>query len=204
MAILIAIIIVVILLAAAVGGRALSKRRLRASFGPEVETVARERGSRREVDRELRRRKKEHAALELRSISPQDRENYADSWEHVQAEFLDDPSLALTSAERLVSHVLEARGYPGSDAEEQLALLSVEYADSLAGFRTAQEVSRRAHEDEAIPTETLRRAMLSYLTLFNELLGAPSTAAATAGAGNDDGIDSNVTSRSTDGLEANT
>lgn len=199
MAILITIIIIVVLIAAAVGGRAYSQRRLRASFGPEVETVAREHGSRREVDRELRRRKKRHAALELRTISIEDRESYATSWEHVQAEFLDDPALALTSAERLVAQVLEARGYPGGDTEEQIALLSVEYAHSLADYRTAHEVARRAHEDVAgIPTEELRQAMLSYLTLFNELLDEPSTATATSERSG------SVTSRSTDGLEANT
>ena len=176
MAILITIIVAVVFLGAAAAGWArYTKRRLRASFGPELKTVAQEQGSPRKVDRELRRRKKRHDELELHPISPEDQAYYATSWEHLQGEFLDDPSLALTGAERLVATVLEVRGYPGDDAQERLALLSVEHADSLAGYRTAQDVSRRALEDPTtIPTEELRQAMLSYLTLFNELLTDPS------------------------------
>jgi hypothetical protein len=198
MAILITIIVALVLLGAVAAGWArYNKRRLRASFGPELETVAQEQGSPRKVDRELRRRKKRHDALELHAISAEDQAYYASTWEHLQGEFLDDPSLALTDAERLVTTVLEVRGYPGHDAEEQLALLSVEHADSLAGYRTAQGVSRRAAEDPTkIPTEELRQAMLSYLTLFNELLADPSaeTAPATGDA---------ATPTTTDGQEAN-
>lgn len=176
MAILITIVLAVAFLGAAAGGWIrYRKRRLRASFGPELKTVARDHGSPRKVDRELRRRKKQHDALELHAIGAEDRAYYAATWEHLQGEFLDDPSLSLTSAERLVATVLEARGYPGADVEEQLALLSVEHADSLAGYRSAQQLSRRALEDPTkIPTEELRQAMLSYLTLFNELLTDPS------------------------------
>ena len=197
MAILITIIVALVLIGAAVGGRATyNKRRLRESFGPEVETVAQEQGSARNVDRELRRRKKRHDALELQAISSEEQGYYATAWEHVQGEFLDDPSLALTESERLVASVLEARGYPGDDAEEQLALLSVEYAHSLAGYRSAQDVSRRAIEDPTqIPTEELRQAMLSYLTLFNELLADPSAETAPA-------IGDAAVSATTDGQEA--
>jgi hypothetical protein len=198
MAILITIIVVAVLLVVgAVGWTGYSKRRLRASFGPEVQAVARDHESPREVDRELRRRKKEHDALQLRTITPQDQENYAAAWEQAQGEFLNDPALALAHAEQLVAAVLEARGYPGGETEEQLALLSVEYADSLADYRAAQQVSRRALGEPAnISTEELRQAMLSYLTLFNELLtdsGETTTHVA----------NSSVIPRSTDGLEAN-
>lgn len=198
MAILITIIVAVVFVgAAAAGWVRYRQRRLRASFGPELKTVAREQGSPRKVDRELRRRKKRHDELDLRTISPEDRAYYATTWENLQGEFLDDPSLALTGAERLVATVLEARGYPGDDAEERLALLSVEHADSLAGYRTAQAVSRRALEDATdIPTEELRQAMLSYLTLFNELLTDPGSEPATRTGGA--GIPAQ-----TDGQEAN-
>ena len=197
MTVLIVIIVVVVLLAVgAVGWTNYSKRRLRASFGPEVQTVAQEHESPREVDRELRRRKKQHDALQLNTISAADQENYATAWEQVQGEFLTEPSLALTHAEQLVATVLEVRGYPGAEPEEQLALLSVEYADSLAGYRTAQQVSRRAAEDSAnIPTEELRQAMLSYLTLFNELL-------TDSGETRTEVANSTVSPRSANGMEA--
>jgi hypothetical protein len=178
MVIFLTIIIAVVFIGAAASGWVrYDKRRLRASFGPELKTVAQDHATPREVDRELRRRKKLHDQLQLRTISAQDQEYYATSWKNLQGEFLDDPSLALTGAEQLVATVLEARGYPGADSEQQLALLSVEHADSLAGYRAAQRTSRRAIDDAtAVPTEELRQAMLSYLTLFNELMTDPSEA----------------------------
>ena len=197
MAILITIIvIVVVLIAAVVGWNSQSRRRLRATFGPEVETVARDQDSARDVDRELRRRKKEHDALPLREIAPEDQAYYATSWQNLQAGFLDDPLLALAGAEKLVATVLTARGYPGDDAEEQLALLSVEYADSLAGYRSAQSTGRRAHDEpSAVSTEELRQSMLAYLALFNELLSDRGTRPHSA-------AESPVSSSATDGQEA--
>jgi hypothetical protein len=198
MTILITIIIVAVLLVVAAAGWANHRKRtLRASFGPEVQTVEQEHQSSREVDRELRRRKKRHEELPLRAIGPEDRERYTTAWEQVQREFLNDPSLALSHAEQLVATVLEARGYPGGDPEEQLALLSVEHADSLAGYRTAQQASRRSAENPtSVPTEELRQAMLSYLTLFDELLADPGEPTAEA-------KERIITPRSTKGLEAN-
>lgn len=163
--------------AAGAGWLRFNKRRLRASFGPELATVALAHEGVREVDRELRRRTRLHRDLTLHPIGPQDREFYATSWEHLQGEFVDDPTLALATAEQLVATVLGARGYPGGDQDEQLALLSVDFADSLAGYRAAQHTSRRATQDTVLtPTEELRQAMVSYHTLFTELLGDPGAA----------------------------
>jgi hypothetical protein len=185
MAVIIAVLFAAVFLgAAATGWRRYEKRRLRASFGPELKTVASEHESVRDVDRELRRRTSLHNDLNLREIGTQDREFYNDSWEHLQGEFVDSPSLSLATAERLVATVLAARGYPGGDEEEQLALLSVKYATSLAGFRAAQQTSRRVTQNPgATSTEELRRAMLSYHALFTELLGDPDPATPVA-AGN--------------------
>jgi hypothetical protein len=178
MAFIMAILVGAVFLGAAAGGWfRYKKRRLRASFGPELRTVALEHEGVREVDRELRRRTRLHKDLTLHPIGAQDREFYATSWEHLQGEFVDDPSLSLATAEKLVATVLAARGYPGGDQEEQLALLSVDHADSLAGYRAAQEISRQATQGTGlIPTEELRRAVVSYHTLFTELLGDPDVA----------------------------
>lgn len=178
MAVIIAVLFAAVFLgAAATGWRRYEKRKLRASFGPELKTVAMEHDGVREVDRELRRRTSLHNDLSLRAIGTEDREFYNSSWEHLQGEFVDSPSLSLATAERLVATVLDARGYPGADEEEQLALFSVKYATSLAGFRAAQQTSRRVAQDSAATaTEELRRAMLSYHALFTELLGDPDAA----------------------------
>ena len=171
MTVLIVIIVVVVLVAAAVAGAAYTgDRRLRAAFGPELDTVAQQHGGTRQVSRELRRRRRAHDALDLTPLGPEDRAHFTATWEHVQGEFLDDPALALSGADQLIATVLKARGYPDVDPEEQRALLSVEHAGSLADYRAAQETNRRAHEDpQSVPTEDLRRAMMAYLALFTEL-----------------------------------
>jgi hypothetical protein len=176
--VIITIIVAVVLIGSAIGGWVRhNRRRLRASFGPEFATVAKEHDTPREVDRELRRRKNLHAELDLRTISPEEQEMYAASWDHVQAAFLDDPALSLSSAEQLVAKLLDTRGYPGKDEDEQLALLSVEHAHALADYRAAQRISRQMQQaPNSTGTEDMRQALLAYHVLFNELLADPDTA----------------------------
>ncbi|HEV3173077.1 MAG TPA: hypothetical protein VGZ32_22210 [Actinocrinis sp.] len=178
--IIIAIVAAVLLLgAAAVGWDRHRKENLRKSFGPEYETVAQELDSKQEVDRELLRRKRQHDQLSLHPVSAADQDYYTTAWEHLQGVFLDDPALALSSAEQLVAKLLDARGYPGGDPREQLALLSVEHADALADYRRAQRISEHTRGTSApVPTEEIRQALLAYYTLFNHLLAVPGALAA--------------------------
>jgi hypothetical protein len=171
---LIVIIVAIVLAGFAVGAMAArNKRKLREAFGPEYEQVARQQGGRREADREILRRKHLHDKLVLHPIGAQDQELYASSWEHLQGSFIDDPALAVTSAEQLVAKVLDARGYPGDDPDEQLALISVDHAQSLADYRAAQEITQHIQEDSSsTSTEEMRQALVSYHVLFNEVLTA--------------------------------
>lgn len=173
--VIIAIIAVVLLLGlAAVGRSNQRKRSLRRSFGPEYETVAQAHDSKQDVDRELLRRKRLHEQLNLHAISTNDQEYFATSWDHVQGEFLDDPAVALRSAGRLVTRLLDARGYPGDDPGERLALLSVNHANVLADYRRAQWMSEHTLRASApVPTEELRQALLSYHALSNALMAEP-------------------------------
>jgi hypothetical protein len=164
---------------AVVGRAEYNKRKLRRSFGPEYDRVVREHGNLRAVDRELLRRKRLHDSLSLQTISAQDQEFYTTSWQHLQGGFLDDPVLALGSAEQLVAKLLDARGYPSADQNEQLSLLSVKHAKMLADYREAQLTSRRAQMDPAsTSTEDIRKALLHCRALFDGVLAAPGAVAA--------------------------
>ncbi len=159
---------------AALGWVGHERRSLRKSFGAEYETVAQEKDTKQEVDRELLRRKRLHDKLRLRAISVVDQEYYTTSWARLQVGFLDDPALALSAARQLVSQLLTARGYPGDDADERLALLSVKHADTLADYRRAQRISEHVRtKSVSTPIEEIRQALLSYHTLFNELMAVP-------------------------------
>jgi hypothetical protein len=133
--VIIAIATAILLLGSTAAGWAGHKKRsLRTSFGPEYETVAQEHDTKQDVDRELLRRKRLYDRLSLHAISVDDQEYHSTAWERLQAGFLDDPALALSSAGQLVSQLLDARGYPGEDPDEQLALLSVNHADTPRGL----------------------------------------------------------------------
>lgn len=164
-----------VLLALAAGGWArYGRRRLRAPFGAEVGSVAEEYDGPRAVDRELRRRRNLNDGLLLRTISAPDRAAYARSWSRLQHEFPGSPAAALSDAERLVAQLLDARGYPGVDLADQLALLSVEHPGVLAGYRRAQQLSRHARTDPAAATtHELRQALASCHAVVTELLADP-------------------------------
>jgi hypothetical protein len=173
-----------------------ARRELRASFGPEYDQLVQERGGARAADRELLRRTSEYKKLNLQPIEAQELETYLDTWEHLQGGFIDDPVFALSSAEQLVTRMLDARGYPGDDPQERVALLSVEYGDRVAEYRTAREINQRAQQGKAAQvtesepatygadaagtaavgsvasTEEIRKALLSYRALFNEVMAA--------------------------------
>jgi hypothetical protein len=62
------------------------------------------------------------------------------------------------------------RGYPTEDVDQITTDLSVDHADTLGRFRTAQDISGRAADGSA-STEDLRQAMVHYRALFQDLLG---------------------------------
>jgi len=178
--VIIAIIVLVLIVAIAVyaARREHARRQLRASFGPEYDLVRADYGGVRGADRELARRTDLHKKLRLGQISADDQDFYSTSWEHVQGGFLDNPALALTSAEQLVARLVAARGYPAADDDEHLPLLSVQHGNVLVGYRQARSVSERVATDPTlVSTEEERTALMQYRSLLEDLLAAPGAAA---------------------------
>jgi hypothetical protein len=171
---LIAIVIVVAIAATAVAAavREQRRRRLRAPLGAEYDRLVKEYGSRQAADEELARRRREHDRLDLQPISPEGRQQFAAAWEHVQAGFLDDPAVALDGAARLVGAVLDARGYPGDDPDERMALASVEHGPVLGDLRAAESVVERARSgQDGVSTEAMRVGVQQYRTVLYDLIG---------------------------------
>lgn len=103
-----------------------------------------------------------------------DRERYAAEWAAVQRRFVDEPSAAVTQADKLVANVMAARGYPMADFEQRAADISVNYPTVVQNYRAARQISLRHAQGES-STEDLRRAMVYFRSLFDELLGTPKT-----------------------------
>ena len=170
----IAIVLIALLALYVFGKRNQTQRsaRLRDRFGPEYEHVVDQdtRRGRREGESELLRREERHDELDIRELNPQARDRYASEWEDLQLRFVDSPDHSVAEAERLLNAVMSDRGYPvGEEFEEHADLVSVDHPQLVQNFRDAHSVYERSRRREA-ETEELRRSLLSYRALFDELL----------------------------------
>lgn len=173
--VLVAIIVVVaavLIVAAVIISRRKRSEHLRQHFGPEYERTVKMHGDAHKAESVLLDREKRVEKFTIRPLPPADRERYTAEWSAVQRTFVDDPSTAVTQADRLVSNVMAARGYPMGDFEQRAADLSVKYPTLVQNYRAAREVAQR-HAQGQSSTEDLRRAMVYYRSLFEELLEAP-------------------------------
>src|SRR5262245_2099920 len=77
------------------------RRELRERFGSEYDRSVQSLGNERRAQEELQRRAERVEHLELRPLSPEDRQRFDDSWRSVQATFVDDPARATRDADGL-------------------------------------------------------------------------------------------------------
>jgi len=147
-------------------------RKLRDRFGPEYDrTLQREHGQTRRAETLLDERQKRVGKLNLRPLSPEERERFIAEWRTVQARFVDDPAGAVVQADAVVNRALQAHNYPAADFEQRAADISVEYPDVVEKYRIAHQIAT-SDPSHTISTEDLRRAMQDYRSLFEELVEA--------------------------------
>ncbi len=166
-----ALIIVAILIAVAVVIVVRRRRsdQLKQRFGSEYDRAVQETGDPRRAEAVLEQREKRVEKFSIRQLSPTDREAYGIEWARVQRRFVDDPAAAVNEADRLVTRLMTDRGYPMTDFEQRAADLSVSYPAVVQNYRGAHEIQRKNNQNTAT-TEELRRAMVHYRSLFEELL----------------------------------
>lgn len=169
---IVAIVIVVLLAIALVAVVAMRQRsqRLRERFGPEYDREVERTGSPARAERDLEARERRYKTLDIRPLTPGAKQRYVEEWRTIQTRFVDDPSGAVTEAERVLEQVMRDRGYPLDDPAQRVEDLSVEHAAVIDNYRVASGIARRNERREA-STEELRRATVSYRTLFEDLLG---------------------------------
>ncbi|MFZ0637064.1 MAG: hypothetical protein WA755_15595 [Candidatus Acidiferrales bacterium] len=154
--------------------------RLRTQFGgAEYTRAVKEGGSRRQAEAVLDKRAERVERLHIQPLSPGDRARFTESWAKVQARFVDGPGSAVTDADQLLGDVMSARGYPVSDFEQRAADISVDHPLVLENYRAAHQSALRQTQGQA-DTEDLRKAMIHYRTLFEELVAEPDILAARA------------------------
>ena len=144
-------------------------KELRSKFGPEYRRVARAEGDAAQAESILLEREKRVKKLEIKPLSDAQRNQFADQWEHAQAEFVDDPTAAVTHADTLVQEVMNVRGYPVADFKQRVADVSVDHPAVAQNYRLAHDIAARNEQDD-VGMEKLREAMLHYRALFADLL----------------------------------
>lgn len=166
------IIVAVVVVLAIAGWLYYSKRRsdhLRSQFGPEYEHELQEKGSRRKAEAELAEREKRVGKLDIRALSPTEKQGFMDRWREVQARFVEDPARAVAYADDLLGEVMRVRGYPVNDFEQRAGDISVDHPKVVDHYRAAHDIAVR-HERGEAGTEELRQAMIHYRSLFEELV----------------------------------
>jgi hypothetical protein len=168
------LVIVAIILVAALAWYFLRQRRshaLRSHFGPEYDHAVHQYGDRPKAEEALLARQKRMEKIHVRPLPAEDRQRFADQWHTVQGKFVDDPPGSIHEADGLVCDLMRARGYPMSDFEHRAEDLSVDYPAVVRNYRAAHAIAT-SHERGEASTEDLRRALVYYRDLFDELLEA--------------------------------
>ena len=128
-------------------------------------------GSEREAQKELNDRQKHVDTLNIRPLSADERERYQADWDAVQSRFVDKPGEATREADRLITEVMQLRNYPSSNFDERAADISVQYPALVSNYRAAGAIAVKNGERN-VDTEELRKSMIYYRSLFDELLKA--------------------------------
>ncbi len=144
--------------------------RLKRRFGPEYDLTVSEFRSQAKAEAELLTREKRVAHLQIVPLTPADAFRFSQAWNSLQGRFIDSPKGVVSEADHLVRELMAKRGYPMGDFESMAADISVDHPTVVSTYRAAQAIAARDERGEA-DTEELRKAVIYYRTLFDELLG---------------------------------
>ena len=143
--------------------------RLQQRFGSEYGRTVGELGGRTKAESELKAREKRVAELTITQLAPAEAARFSQAWNALQARFVDNPKGVVLQADQLVRELMLKRGYPMGDFERRAADISVDHSTVVEHYRAAQTIAARDERGEA-DTEELRKAVLHYRVLFDEML----------------------------------
>jgi hypothetical protein len=169
---LILAVVLIVLAVAAIAWLVMQKQRsenLKRRFGAEYDRAVQELG-RSKAEAELTKREQRVARLNIVPITAVEAARFSTAWSALQGRFVDNPKGVVAEADLLVRELMTKRGYPMGDFELRAADISVSHPGVVTNYRTAQAIAVRDARGEA-DTEELRKAVVHYRTLFDELLG---------------------------------
>jgi len=166
---IIAAVVIVVLGAIVVFVQRRRTEKLRSRFGPEYERSVAESGDRRRAEEQLEKRAERVEKYHLRPLTAEDRSRFTEQWDRVQAHFVDAPAGAVAEADQLLGDIMATCGYPMGDFEQRAADISVDHPVVVQNYRAAHDIAMRQAKGQAT-TEDLRRAMIHYRALFEDIV----------------------------------
>jgi hypothetical protein len=173
--IVLGIVILAIIIGLVMAARWRSRANLQKRFGPEYDREVEARGSERDAERHLRDVAGRRDKLDIRELDAATRDRYTRRWQSVQTDFVDQPGHALDEADRLITDLMEARGYPVRDFNERAELVAADHPQVVEHYRAAHSARQRqltSHGGDSgtVDTEEMRQAFVHYRALFEELV----------------------------------
>jgi hypothetical protein len=149
-------------------------QRLQQRFGPEYARAIDDLGSRKKAESELKAREVRVEHLTLVPLLASEAVRLGQAWKALQGRFVDNPKGVLVEADQLVRELMLKRGYPMADFARRAADISVDHPTVVEHYRAAQATALRDQRGEA-DTEELRKGVVHYRALFQELLEVSET-----------------------------
>jgi LPXTG-motif cell wall-anchored protein len=165
----VAVLILIALAAWFIYRRRKQSHRLKERFGPEYSRSVDDLGSRSKAESELKAREKRVEHLNIVPLTPSEAARFSETWKDLQGRFVDNPQGTVVQADQLVRELMLKRGFPVGDFEHRAADISVDHPEVVENYRAAQTIAVRNDRGEA-GTEELRKAVVHYRVLFDELL----------------------------------
>jgi len=165
----VAVLILIALAAWFIYRRRKQSHRLKERFGPEYGRSVDDLGSRSKAESELKAREKRVEHLTIIPLTPSEAARFSETWKDLQGRFVDNPQTAVVQTDQLVRELMLKRGFPVGDFEYRAADISVDHPEVVENYRAAQTIAVRNDRGEA-NTEELRKAVVHYRVLFDELL----------------------------------
>jgi len=142
--------------------------RLRCRFGAAYDQAVVRHGGRRKAEAELKARERSVEREGITALTVYDVERVSWEWSVLQRRFVDAPAETLVAAEQLVRDVMRRRGYRIPESALAAPDAPVDRPSIVEAYCKVRKMT--AYGDRDGSTEELRRAVLRYRGLLNELL----------------------------------
>ena len=149
---------------------------LRDKYGDEYDRTVEATGNRGKAEHNLVERERRVSKFDIRPLTHEERDRFTGEWTEVKSLFVDSPQEAVLRGDRLLSSMMETRGYPMNDFDQRYEDLTVDHADVARHYREGHEI---AHKPDAT-TEEMRRALNRYEKLFDEMVRDAGTTTSSA------------------------